>query len=209
MGEGALRKVLTDMQILILDDDLPAREQIRSLLEQLMRRLDEADRTPPCRPRVKVKTAEGILFLPVDQIDWLEAADNYVVVHAGKKTHILRETLQGLEASLSQEGFARISRSALVNLDHVAELRHVCKGQGVVVLQDGSRLPTRREIQDLAELVAAPQHGAAVVVPDPGDDGQVAGLSEGRVQLESEGGMTLAFPHPRVGEEAARSRSRA
>ena len=119
-----------------------------------MRLLEDIESIPQYLTRVKVKSADRIMFLPVDQISWMEAADNYVVLHVGKQTHILREKIGVLEAALDPERFFRISRSALVNISHISELRAMFKGEHVVILHDGSRLPMTRGVQELEELVA-------------------------------------------------------
>jgi two-component system LytT family response regulator len=87
--------------------------------------------------RLMVREGERIRFLPVEEIDWIEAADNYVVVHVGAAEHLLRETLASLEARLA--GFARVHRRALVNLAAVLELR-----AGTVALRGGAAVPVGR-----------------------------------------------------------------
>ena len=61
--------------------------------QQRMRLFQDSESAPQYLTRLKVKSADRIVFLPVDQIDWLEASDNYVILHVGKQTHILREKL--------------------------------------------------------------------------------------------------------------------
>ena len=124
------------------------------LSQSRMRLIEDIQSIPQYLTRVKVKSADRIMFLPVAQIGWVEAADKYVILHAGKQTHILREKIGTLEAALDPERFFRISRSALVNIAHIAELRPMFKGEHVVILNDGSRLPMTRGVQELEELVA-------------------------------------------------------
>src|SRR5438874_6692543 len=101
---------------------------------------------PQYLTRVKIKSADRILFLKVEQIDWVEAADNYVIFHAGQQNYIVREKLSALEALLNPEHFFRIGRSTLVNVARISELRTMFKGEHVVVLNDGARLPMTRGI---------------------------------------------------------------
>ncbi len=118
------------------------------------RLLEDIESIPQYLTRVKVKNGDRIVFLPVDQIDWVEAADNYVLLHVGKQKHILREKIGALEAALDPGRFFRISRSALVNVAQISELRSMFKGEHTVILNDGSRLPMTRDLQELEELVA-------------------------------------------------------
>lgn len=90
--------------------------------------------------RILVRSAERILFLKPEDIDHVEAAGNYVVLHSGDEHHILRETTAAMEARLGPAGFLRISRSVIVNLTRVREVRPVGPGQYSVVLKDGTRL---------------------------------------------------------------------
>jgi two-component system LytT family response regulator len=102
----------------------------------------------PARPgrseRLVVRSGGRIVFLPVAEIDWIEAADNYVRLHAGKQVHVMRETLQRLESTLDPERFVRIHRSTMVNLERVRELQPWFHGEYVLILTDGTRLTTGR-----------------------------------------------------------------
>jgi two-component system LytT family response regulator len=80
----------------------------------------------------------------VTEIDWLGAADNYVYVHAGSKTYLVRETLTTLERQLDPDRFVRIHRSTLVHIDRIVELRAVTHGDFEVLLRDGTRLTLSR-----------------------------------------------------------------
>jgi two-component system LytT family response regulator len=97
------------------------------------------------RPRRLVIHDGGrIIFLPVSEIDWLEAAGNYVRIHAGSESYLHRETLRSLEARLDPEQFLRIGRSAIVRIDQVRELRPWFHGAFVVCLRDGTELQSSR-----------------------------------------------------------------
>ena len=105
--------------------------------------------------RIAVKTGEKVLFIAVSDIDSIESAGNYVVVHVGKDEHVLRDTLTNLEAKLPAKTFLRVSRSAIVNLDRVKELQPMFRGESVVVLKNGRAIPTThslREIQEKLEI---------------------------------------------------------
>jgi LytTr DNA-binding domain len=81
-----------------------------------------------------------IFSLPVEHIDWLEAAGNYVSLHVNGRTHLLRETMNALEAKLDPRRFVRVQRSAIVQIDRVQELRTVGAGRLAVVLQPGAEI---------------------------------------------------------------------
>jgi two-component system LytT family response regulator len=84
----------------------------------------------------------------VGDVDWLEADDNYVRVHARGGARLVRETLKSLESRLDPRHFARIHRSAIVNLERVRELRPTFNGEYVVVLATGARLTLSRGHRD-------------------------------------------------------------
>ncbi len=94
--------------------------------------------------RLIVREGERIHLVPVEEVEWLEAADNYVTVHAGARELLLRETLARLEQRLDGARFARIHRRAIVNLEAIAEVRAQAHGDHVVVLKGGVRLPIGR-----------------------------------------------------------------
>ncbi len=113
--------------------------------------LEDLESVPHYLTRISVKQDDRVLFLKVDEIVWIEAADNYVVLHAGRQRFTLRERLSALESALDPDQFFRVNRSALINLKFLAELRPMFKGEHVVVLQDGSRLSLTRDLQELEE----------------------------------------------------------
>ncbi len=94
--------------------------------------------------RMVVKDGDRILFLKVDDIDWIEAADYYAKIHARGATYIIRETLANLEQQLDPERFVRIHRSTIVNLDRVQEMQPWFHGAFVVFLVDGTELRLSR-----------------------------------------------------------------
>ncbi len=118
------------------DGDLSAR------LESLL-----SDSAPVKKPsRLAFKSEGRVVFLKPDEIVWVEAADNYVLLHLTDTTRlIVRETLTAIEERLSSSDFARVNRSALVRLDCVRELQPTFHGDYTVILRDGAtRLPLSR-----------------------------------------------------------------
>lgn len=94
--------------------------------------------------RVTIKTAGRVFFLKTADIDWVEAAGNYLRLHVGDTTHLLRETMNNLEVRLDPECFWRIHRSTLVNVDRIRELQPLFHGDYVVILRDGTELTLSR-----------------------------------------------------------------
>ena len=92
-------------------------------------------------------------MLRTEEIDSIESAGNYVSVHVGQESHILRDTLGSLEAQLPPEKFLRISRAAIVNLDRVKELQPLFKGEHVVVLRNGRRLAMTRGLREVEQAL--------------------------------------------------------
>lgn len=101
--------------------------------------------------RVIVKDNGKVLVLRTEDIDCLESAGNYVGMQVGAKTHILRETLNALEAQLDPAQFERISRAVIVNLERIAELQTTAQGGYVAVMRDGRRLPMTRGLRELEQ----------------------------------------------------------
>jgi two-component system LytT family response regulator len=90
--------------------------------------------------RIVVREGQEMVFVPVKDIDWIEAADNYVELHVAGRSHLLRETLAGVERRLSPARFARIRRDAIVNLERVRSVRPGDGGDDEIVLHDGRTL---------------------------------------------------------------------
>jgi len=99
--------------------------------------------------RFMIKSSTRVVFIKAHEVDWIESAANYVLLHVGDKTHIARETMHALETRLCPKTFQRISRSVIVNLERVKELQPMGKGQYVLILTDGTELNMSRGIRDL------------------------------------------------------------
>lgn len=121
-----------------------------SLQRQLAVLTGPADLEPPFR-RLAVRNNGHVLFLAPEEIEWIEAAGNYVRLNAGGESHLLRETMSGVESKLPRERFLRIHRSAIVNLENVRELVPSPHGDFVVVLRGGKRLPLSRGCRERLE----------------------------------------------------------
>ena len=114
---------------------------------------DRSDAAGGYLTRLTIKTDDRLVVLRAEDIDSIEAAGNYVSVHAGKDSHILRDTLANLESQLAPEKFLRISRATIVNLDRVKELQPGFKGEHVVVLRDGRKLAMTRGLREVEQAL--------------------------------------------------------
>jgi two-component system, LytTR family, response regulator len=101
--------------------------------------------------RIAVRNNGRVIFLKLGDIDWIEAADNYVCLHAGRETHVLRETMSELEARLDPARFIRVHRSAIVNLDCIKELQPWFRGDYKVMLNDGTELTLTKNHREKLE----------------------------------------------------------
>lgn len=109
---------------------------------------------PQYLERIAVPDREGVRVVPVGEIDWIEAQDYYVEVHCGGRGYLLRRSLKQLEERLDPKRFARVHRSAIVNLERIASLKPATHGERELLLRDGTRLRLSRMFRDrLAELL--------------------------------------------------------
>jgi two-component system LytT family response regulator len=107
-----------------------------------------ASAPPVSVERLVVKSSGRIYFIRVADIDWCEAAGNYISVHVGAQSHLIRETMNRLEAQLDPRQFVRIHRSTIVNVDRIQEMRSSFNGEHVVLLSNGVRLTMSRGYKD-------------------------------------------------------------
>jgi two-component system LytT family response regulator len=108
----------------------------RELMERLQRLLAE----PRYADRVLVNENGRAFFVPLADVDWIEGARNYVMLHAGGKTHTIRGTLDGLAKRLDPSAFVRVNRSAIVRLDSIRELQPWFHGEYKIVMKDGQTI---------------------------------------------------------------------
>jgi two-component system LytT family response regulator len=94
--------------------------------------------------RLVVTAGETILTIPAHEIDWCAAEDNYVRIHAGPKHHLVRMTMRRLETLLPRSTFARIHRSAIVNVERVRECAPLGGGEYRLTLVNGVKLVVSR-----------------------------------------------------------------
>jgi two-component system LytT family response regulator len=120
------------------------RDKMTGLLDQIERD-GLAARTPGTPTnRLLVRADDRIVMIKTDEINWVEAAGNYVRIHVGKQVYIIRESISRLEAILDPAQFARIHRSTLINLDSVKEMQPWFSGEMLVIMNDGTQLKLSR-----------------------------------------------------------------
>src|SRR5215471_1856561 len=131
------------------------KERLRALLEgegEGEREGKPASILPPnYEEKFLIKSASRIFFLRAEEIDWIEASDYYVSLHAGGQTHVLRRTMAEMEARLDPDRFCRIHRSTIVNISRVSEVQTRPAGEYVVVLGDKTELRLSRSRKEQIE----------------------------------------------------------
>lgn len=123
------------------------RQALRRVREQRQRRAGGVPEPAAPADRVAVKADGRLVFLRPEEIVRVEAADNYVILHLAAGRLMVRETMGAVEARLGLRFFARINRSALVQLAAIREIQPAQHGDYTVVLRDGTRLPLSRSLR--------------------------------------------------------------
>jgi two-component system, LytTR family, response regulator len=130
------------------------KERTESLNDRVLAVLNEIKNKPEYLERLVIRTNGHIFFIKTEEIDWLEAEGNYVRLHSGKESYLLRDAISSLENQLDPKKFLRIHRSAIVNINRIQELQPWFHGEYRVILQDGVQLTLSRSYRDkLNELV--------------------------------------------------------
>jgi two-component system, LytTR family, response regulator len=106
--------------------------------------------------RFPIKSGGRTVFIHLDEIDYLEAAGNYVRLHTGGTEYLTRDTMSSFESKLSDSDFVRIHRSVIVNRKRIKELRPWFTGEYVVILTTGKELTLSRGYRDRLPLLLAP-----------------------------------------------------
>lgn len=121
----------------------------RGLAQRLEALLAGPHERPP--DRLVVRSGERFELVPVDAIDWVEAANNYVQLHCGAKRHLLAETMTNLERRLDSARFLRVHRSRMVNTSRVVAVHVLIGGTYELELRDGTRLTTGRQYRETVQ----------------------------------------------------------
>lgn len=99
-------------------------------------------------PRIAVKRNGRIQVIRIDDVDWIEGAANYVVLHTAGGEHVVRSTLTAFETRLSPQQFVRIHRSTIVNVDRIVEMLPLPGGHTTLIVRDGTALRLHASYRD-------------------------------------------------------------
>ncbi|HXA20478.1 MAG TPA: LytTR family DNA-binding domain-containing protein [Thermoanaerobaculia bacterium] len=114
------------------------RGEVDNRIAELLKERDSS------RTRFLIPVRDKTIVVDAAQIDWIEASDYYVTLHAGAAAHLLRQTMDEIEKQLDRRQFFRVHRSAIVNVDRVREIHPLFRGDCALVLADGRRIKLSR-----------------------------------------------------------------
>lgn len=118
------------------------------LNEGILELLRELKEKPKHLSRIAIRTDGRVFFVKAEEIDWIGAEGNYVSLHMGKESYLLRETITNMEGQMDPTRFLRIHRSTIVNIDRVKELQPWFHGEYRVLLRDGTQLVLSRSYRE-------------------------------------------------------------
>ena len=127
-------------------DESTVARRLVALMQEVGAAADGADTARPSR--IVIRDRDRVLLIDVNDIDWVGADGDYVRIHAGGKSHLLRDTMAAMEERLDPATFVRIHRSAIVNVGRIRELRPYSSREYSVILRDGTRLRLSRRYRD-------------------------------------------------------------
>ncbi len=142
VGKQRLREALDHARKLLQH---PSEDTFQRRVLEMLGDMDARHHAPE---RIVVKSDGEIVCLKPHEIDWAESAGNYVCLHVGAATHILRETITALESRLGARQFLRVHRSTLVNVDRIKTLRPSLYGDYSILLRDGTKLTLSRGFRE-------------------------------------------------------------
>jgi two-component system, LytTR family, response regulator len=131
-------------------DRIASRDQAQ-LTVRLQALLDSAEQK--WAERIVVRNGERFDFVPVDSIDWIESANNYVQLHCATRQHLLSETLTNIEKRLDPRKFRRVHRCRIVNLSRIVAVHPMMSGAYEMELRGGTRLTTGRQYKDAVQAL--------------------------------------------------------
>ncbi|HVF48499.1 MAG TPA: LytTR family DNA-binding domain-containing protein [Pyrinomonadaceae bacterium] len=124
------------------------RERNGDLDQRILALLKQIEAESKYLERLVIKSGGRVFFLPVEEVDWIEAEGNYVNVHTAKKSYLLRETISSLEAQLDPKKFIRVHRSTIVQISRIQELQSWSHGEYHVILYNGTELTLSRNYRE-------------------------------------------------------------
>ena len=127
---------------------------VRDTSRDLARLLERLSQSAAPQPgRLPIKRDGSVTFVRTDDIDWLEADGDYVRIHAGKATHVVRDTIAEVTSKLPSERFVRVHRSIVVNTERIREVQPWFKGDYVLILNDGTKLRSGRTYRAVVQAL--------------------------------------------------------
>lgn len=145
---GRFQKALKRARVHIEKEKAGAvNEKLLALLEDLRTEKGQAKERKYLE-RLVLKSAGRVTFLRCDEIDWIEAAGNYLRLHVGRESHLLRDTMNSIEAKLNPQRFIRIHRSTIVQIDRIKDIQPWFHGEYRVNLENGKQLTSSRSYHD-------------------------------------------------------------
>ncbi len=138
-----LESLVRARKAILTKSDFVEQEKLVSLLRRVSSQ----------RGRLVIRSERKIVFLRNSEIEWIEAAANYVRIHAGQRAYSVREKISDFEKSLAPDTFIRIHRSVIVNLDAVSEIQSCGGGEYVAVLRGGKELPLGRTYRNTLDTL--------------------------------------------------------
>jgi two-component system, LytTR family, response regulator len=126
-------------------------ERLTALMQDLRK-----SAPPDANSRIMVRSGGRVMFVKIAEVDWVEAAGDYVSIHSGKKSWLLRETISSIEKRLAPYGFARIHRSTIVKVERVAEMRALDNGEYLLTLHEGTQLKLSRNYRQALQPIMEP-----------------------------------------------------
>jgi two-component system LytT family response regulator len=130
------------------DSSEPYRHRVLGLLEDLCIKSQSWE-------RLAIRESGRVIFVRPDEIDWIDAQGNYLRLHVGKVSYLLRETMGTAEARLAPKKFLRVNRSTLVNLERIKEWQPLFHGDSVIILNDSTRLTVSRLYREKFDRLVA------------------------------------------------------
>jgi two-component system, LytTR family, response regulator len=140
-----------------------AQRQNAQFRRRLALLLEDVNRSLPCKSaaassdRLFVRSGGRIIFVSIADIDWIAASGDYVTLHVGKKSWLMRETISAIERQVEPLGFSRIHRSAVVNRERIIELRYHDNGDYRVLLRNGTELKLSRNYYGAFQRLLSPR----------------------------------------------------
>jgi two-component system, LytTR family, response regulator len=140
-GRFDVRAVGSDEALARAKAGLPLSHETAQQMTALLETLASRNQYPK---RLAIRSPGKTSFIEVDDVEWMQAAENYVQLHVGPAVHLLHVTMNRLEGTLDPEVFVRVHRSAIVNVRRIKELQAAQRGEYVIVLHSGVRIQSSR-----------------------------------------------------------------